>query len=147
MKRVVKGHRIPFIPQTDEVDCGPACVAMVLRFHGRDVPIDEIRRRCRLTGAGTNARVLLQVARELGLRGDGFAVQADAIKMVPPASIVHFGEARRPGGHFAVFDSSDRTGVHVVDPLDGRIALPSDVFRQIFSGYVLCFNLRESEDE
>src|SRR5206468_1097912 len=35
--------KVPFVQQTEWTDCGPACVAMVLKFLGRDVRLEEVR--------------------------------------------------------------------------------------------------------
>src|SRR5690349_18399036 len=38
-----KRGRVPFVQQTEAADCGPACLAMVLRYLGREVMLDEVR--------------------------------------------------------------------------------------------------------
>lgn len=35
---------VPFIPQHQVNDCGPAALASVLAFHGREAPLDEVTR-------------------------------------------------------------------------------------------------------
>lgn len=36
---------VPFIPQSQVNDCGPAALSSVLAFHGRPMPLDEVTRR------------------------------------------------------------------------------------------------------
>lgn len=36
---------VPFVPQAQKNDCGPAAMASVLAFHGQDIPLEEITRR------------------------------------------------------------------------------------------------------
>ncbi|MGH9005287.1 MAG: cysteine peptidase family C39 domain-containing protein, partial [Acidimicrobiia bacterium] len=36
-------RRVPWIRQMEMADCGAACLAMVLAYHGKQVPLDELR--------------------------------------------------------------------------------------------------------
>ena len=110
---------------------------MALRFHGCTVSVADVRRRCVLRKGGTSALVLLDVAQQLGCRVAGFAVPAALIGLVPTASILHLGTGD-DDGHFVIFESSDREGVRIVDPLGGRMTIPAADFPRYFSGKVLC---------
>ena len=46
-------RRIPYIQQVELADCGAACLAMVLAYHGRHVPLKEVRD---VTGHGPRRR-------------------------------------------------------------------------------------------
>ncbi len=34
---------VPWVPQTADADCGPACLAMTLACFGKELPLEEIR--------------------------------------------------------------------------------------------------------
>ncbi|MDP8931700.1 MAG: cysteine peptidase family C39 domain-containing protein, partial [Actinomycetota bacterium] len=36
-------RRVPWVGQMELADCGAACLAMVLAYHGKQVPLDELR--------------------------------------------------------------------------------------------------------
>ena len=36
-------RRVPYVAQMEIADCGAACLAMVLAYHGRAVPLAEVR--------------------------------------------------------------------------------------------------------
>ena len=38
-----RSRAVEFIPQLTETDCGAACLASVLSFHGKHVPLHEVR--------------------------------------------------------------------------------------------------------
>ena len=35
--------RVPYVPQLEVADCGAACLAMLCRYHGREVPLVHVR--------------------------------------------------------------------------------------------------------
>lgn len=39
----------PIYQQPDHMDCGPTCLRMVARYHGRAVALDELRKRSETT--------------------------------------------------------------------------------------------------
>src|SRR5581483_10490678 len=53
-------RRIPFIQQLSESECGAACLAMVLEYHGKQVSLEEVRETCAVNRDGVNARTLLE---------------------------------------------------------------------------------------
>jgi ABC-type bacteriocin/lantibiotic exporter with double-glycine peptidase domain len=49
--KVKRGGEVPFVPQLTPTDCGAACLAAALEFHGKHVPIHEVRA---VLGGGRN---------------------------------------------------------------------------------------------
>jgi ATP-binding cassette subfamily B protein len=120
-------------------DCGAACLAMVLAFHGRHVPLQEAREVVGLASGGVSAGDLVEAARRYGLRGRGFRMEPEELKFLPAGSILHWGF-----DHFVVYERTDRRGVWVVDPASGREHVPWARFREKFTGIALSFE-REAE--
>src|SRR6185436_15137629 len=58
--------QIPVIRQLSATDCGPACIAMVLAYHGKNVPLSEIREVAGVNRDGVDALTLLKTARWYG---------------------------------------------------------------------------------
>ena len=44
--------RFPAYRQLDQMDCGPTCLRMIARYHGRNVSADKLRERCSLSNQG-----------------------------------------------------------------------------------------------
>src|SRR5687768_14536200 len=59
--------RIPFVQQVTATECGAACLAMVLRYYGRHVSVQDLRETAGVGRDGTNARAILAAARTYGL--------------------------------------------------------------------------------
>lgn len=113
--------------QASRLDCGPACVAMLLEWRGTRVAIDEI---ARLTGAGkTSADALSIAARKygLGLRKLSPMSLADVDAQIqagkPMIALVRygdFGDQRQDfayvGLHWIVIVGVDAENVYINDP-------------------------------
>ena len=60
--RLGRRRQIPFIQQTAGTDCGPACLSMILGYHGKQVKLDEVREAIGLSRFGTDAFTLVEAA-------------------------------------------------------------------------------------
>jgi len=125
-------RRIPVIPQLDASDCGAACLAMVLTYHGKEVGLNEVRQVLGVSRDGASALALLEAARWYGLRGRGVSLEVEDLDYLPAGSILHW-EFR----HFLVFERLGPGGVDVVDPAIGRRRVPLAEFRRSFTGVAL----------
>ncbi|MCE9667127.1 peptidase domain-containing ABC transporter [Myxococcus stipitatus] len=113
-------------------DCGAACLAMVLGYHGREVTLESVRE---LTGPGrdgANAKLLLAAARKLGLLGRAVSVDLDRLPHLPPATLLHWRFM-----HWVVFERLGDGWVDVVDPDQGRRRVTMEQFSQCFTGVAL----------
>jgi ATP-binding cassette, subfamily B, bacterial len=115
-------------------DCGAACLAMVLAYHGKQVPLDELREMTNTNRDGVDALAMTQAAQQYGLRARGVAADVDDLEHLPPATILHWEFL-----HFVVFERLRRNGVQVVDPAHGRRRLSMEVFRRSYTGVAITF--------
>src|SRR5687768_9291774 len=105
------GHRrIPHIQQLDANDCGAACLAMVLAYHGKQVRLDEVREVLGSHRDGATALAILDAARWHGMRGRGVSLEVEDLDYLTVGSILHW-EFR----HFVVFERLGAGWVDVVD--------------------------------
>ena len=137
----LRGHkkRIPHLQQTAATDCGPACLAMVLAYHGKSVPLDDIRTSMGFSRLGTDALTLVETGRLYGLRGRGIKIRdIDSLRFLDPASILHW-----RFNHFVVFERMDHRGAWVVDPGGGRRLVSRDELDRAFTGVAVAFETTE----
>jgi ATP-binding cassette, subfamily B, bacterial len=132
-----RGGRVPYIQQLEAADCGAACLAMVLAYHGRTITLDEARAA---TGVnrGTDAASIIRGAEQLGLRGRGVRLELEDLRYLPPGSVLHW-----DFNHFVVLDRVRRHNVEIVDPAFGRRVMPLDRFGRHFTGVALAFEPAE----
>jgi ABC-type bacteriocin/lantibiotic exporter with double-glycine peptidase domain len=124
--------RVPLVRQLAETECGAACVAMVLGFHGRPVRLEEVRQAMGVARDGVSALDILRAARTFGLRGRGVSINEDALQFLPPGTVLHW-----QFSHFVVFERFSRGYVYLVDPGQGRRRVPLERFLQSFTGVAL----------
>jgi ABC-type bacteriocin/lantibiotic exporter with double-glycine peptidase domain len=128
-----KGGRVPYIQQMESADCGAACLAMVLGYHGRSVTLDEARQAAG-TNRGTDALGIVRGGEAMGLRGRGVQLEINDLHFLPTGSILHW-----DFNHFVVLEHAKRHEVDIIDPAFGRRTIPMDRFRRHFTGVALVF--------
>ena len=127
-------ERIPFIPQTTPTDCGAACLAMILAFHGRDARTDDIRELLGSGRDGANALALVDAASAYGLRARGVRIEPEDLKEIDEPIVLHWRMR-----HFVVFDKVMTDGVRIIDPGVGpRIVSWAEIDRA-FTGVAVVF--------
>ncbi len=126
--------RVPVIHQLSMVECGAACLAMILSYHGRKTTVAECRERCSPGRDGLTAKGITRAARDFGLRVRAFSIEPAALDHITLPVIAHW-----QGNHFVVIERRTDKAVHIVDPSAGRRKLSRPEFEESFSGVVLTF--------
>jgi ATP-binding cassette subfamily B protein len=132
-------RRIPYVRQVTASDCGAACLAMVLGYYGKRVPLDEIRRAMGAGRDDTDGTSLLRVARLYGLCGRGVRAEVEALQSLPESSILCW-ELHR----YVVLRRVRRDSVEFVDPAGDRRLVPMDRFRRSYTGVAFIFEPTEA---
>jgi ATP-binding cassette subfamily B protein len=127
-------RRVPWVRQMAVADCGAACLAMVLAYHGKQVPLDELREMTITNRDGVDALAVTRAAHKYGLSARGVVADLDDLEQLPPATILHWEFT-----HFVVFERLWSNGVQVVDPALGRRRLSMEVFRRSYTGVAITF--------
>lgn len=126
--------RVPVILQMTAAECGAACLAMVLTFHGRETTISECRSLLQVGRDGLTARAIAQAARDMELRVRAFTMEPEGLAEVQGPAIIHWNF-----DHFLVLEAWSSKEVKVVDPAMGRRRLSTTEFSDGFTGVVLTF--------
>lgn len=130
----MNSHRIPVILQMSAVECGAACLAMILNYFGRKTRLAECRAKCDPGRNGLSAQTIVTAAREFGLRAKGFSLKTPDFGKVPLPCIVHWN-----GNHFVLLERWSHSQVHILDPARGRRRMSTAEFNGAFSGVALVF--------
>jgi CRP-like cAMP-binding protein len=121
----------PWVGQREATDCGLAALAMVARFHGRDVPAGPLR-GVRPGPRGASLRELREAAAALGFRCRAVRIGAEQLADAVLPAVAHLAE-----GHYVVVYECGPGGIVVGDPAAGVLTLTADAFRQTWSGNLL----------
>lgn len=125
-------RRVPELIQTSAVECGAACLAMILGYYGRKTSIAEIREKCGVGRDGLSALRMVQAARSYGLRVRTISLRVNDFRFVPLPAIIHW-----QFNHFLVLERWSPSFVDVVDPASGRKRLTAQEFDAGFTGIVI----------
>jgi NHLM bacteriocin system ABC transporter peptidase/ATP-binding protein len=131
--------RVPTIMQQEAVECGAACLAMVLAAHGRWTSLEELRETCGVGRDGTKATNILRAARDFGMIAKGLKKEIGDLSLLRCPFVVFWNF-----NHFVVVEKvalrGDQRGrVWINDPAVGPRAVTADEFNQAFTGIVLAF--------
>lgn len=129
---LLRQRRVPQVLQMSAMECGAACLAMILRYYGREVSIAEIRERCGVGRDGLSVRDLVRAAQGYGLRARAISLQKNDFRFVQLPAILHW-----EFDHFLVLERWSPRSVEVVNPAAGRLRLNAEEFEQSFTGVVL----------
>ncbi len=127
-------RQIPVIRQLSAIECGAACLAMVLAYYGKHVPLSEIREVTGVNRDGVDCLTLLKAGRWYGLQGRGMKLDLEALPFMERGTILHWDFS-----HFVVFDRLRKGGVEIIDPASGRRVVTMDEFSKSFTGVALIF--------
>lgn len=130
--RKTQRGRVPAITQMSMTECGLACLAMVLSYHGRQTSITELRAQSGLGRDGLSALSIVKIARNYNMRVRAVSLQNSNFSNVPLPAIVHW-----EFNHFVVVERWSPKAVDVVDPAHGRRRLHTSEFDQSFTGVVI----------
>ncbi|WP_334126226.1 peptidase domain-containing ABC transporter [Empedobacter brevis] len=138
-----------FVPQKDQMDCGPACLSMICSYHGKTVSVEFLREKCFLTREGVSLLGISEAAESIGFRTLASKISIEDIDKDFLPCILHWNQ-----NHFVVLKriSKNRlTGKRtytIYDPGHGRIKLSKKKFEEYWksddqSGIILFLEATE----
>ncbi|NBA88713.1 ATP-binding cassette domain-containing protein [Emticicia sp. CRIBPO] len=106
-----------FFNQLDAMDCGPTCLRMVAKHHGRTLSAQELREASEIGKDGVNLLGIAQAAEKVGFKTLGVKVSFEKLKQDSPLPcIVHWSQ-----NHFIVVYKIKKDTVYVADPARGLL--------------------------
>lgn len=131
---------VPQVMQMEALECGAACLTMILAYHGLWIPLEQARADCGVSRDGSKAVNILKAARRYGFTAKGKTYSAQAIRNKGSYPSVIFWNFN----HFVVLTGFGRNCAYLNDPARGQVKVPMSEFEESFTGIALEFNPTES---
>ena len=133
-KPVTRGRaKVPVIIQMEAVECGAACLAMVMAYYEKWIPLEQLRIDCGVSRDGSSAKNLLVAARSYGFDAGGYRLEPeDLVRNGTFPCIIHWNF-----NHFVVLSGFERGKAIINDPARGIVSVPMEEFDKSFTGICL----------
>ena len=127
--------KVPQVMQMEALECGAACLTMILAYHGRWVPLEQVRIDCGVSRDGSKASNVLKAARGYGLSAKGMSYSSDALRRKGSFPCILYWNFN----HFVVLCGFKGKNAIINDPARGQLKVPMSQFEQSFTGVALMF--------
>ncbi len=132
--------RVPIVMQMEALECGAACLAMVMAWYQKWVPLEVARKDCGVSRDGSNAKNLILAARHYGFEAHGYRMELDALlENATFPCIIHW-----EFDHFVVLDGFRGGKAVLNDPARGIVKVSMEQFDQAFTGVVITLKPTEA---
>ena len=126
---------VPVIMQMEALECGAACLAMVLAYYQKWIPLEQVRYDCGVSRDGSNMKNVYLAAQHYGLDVHGYRMEPEGLKENGTfPCIIHW-----EFNHFVVLDGFKGGKAILNDPARGIVKLSMEEFDEGFTGLVLTF--------
>jgi NHLM bacteriocin system ABC transporter peptidase/ATP-binding protein len=132
--------KVPVVMQMEALECGAACLCMILAYHGKWIPLEQVRSDCGISRDGSTASNINKAARAYGFltKANKYDVKAARELAIYPA-IIHWNF-----NHFVVLNGFKGSKAVINDPARGLVEVTAEEFDQSFTGICLQFEPSES---
>ena len=125
--------KVPVVMQMEALECGAACLAMVMAYYQKWVPLEQVRLDCGVSRDGSNAKNMMLAARHYGLEAKGYRMELEALrKQGTFPCIIHWNF-----DHFVVLDGFKGNKAVLNDPARGVVKVDMESFDEAFTGIVI----------
>jgi ATP-binding cassette subfamily B protein len=114
----------PFVKQLDQMDCGPACVAMVSRFYGKVYSLSRLRELSYITRLGVSLLGISDAAEAIGMRTTGVRISYKQLAKEAKLPLIAHWMQR----HFVIVYKIHKDKVYVADPGHGLVKYTKEEF-------------------
>ena len=117
----------PWIKQSDAMQCGSACLAMICMFHGQKKNLNEISKICRSSISGISVNGIEEAAVKLGLKADSRFIPYKELSSICHPVILHWNQ-----NHFVILFKVSKNGrkFYISDPGKGISTYSHEEFRK-----------------
>lgn len=128
-----KVAKVPVIMQLEALECGAACLDMILAYYGKWIPLEKVRKDCGVSRDGSNANYIRRAAINYGMTAEGYKVDAEYLKDEGNFPCIIFWNYN----HFVVLDGFRKGRAVLNDPARGLVEVSWEEFESSYSGIII----------
>lgn len=114
---MARKDKFPFFRQLDYRDCGPTCLRMIAKFHGKNFSREFLRDKASITRQGVTMAGIADAAEIIEMRTLGMRISLESlVDEAPTPFIVPWRQK-----HFVVVYKTTKTKIYVADPAQGLL--------------------------
>ncbi len=107
--------KTPTVIQIEAVECGAACLSIILQYYKKYVSPEELRESVAVSRDGSKAGNIMRAAEKYNMEVHGYRRETYQLKNMKPPFIMHWNF-----NHFVVFEGIRGNKVYINDPAFGR---------------------------
>ena len=117
--------------QDEEKACGAYCIYMILKHHGLNVELKEIKQNTRMDANGISMQGLLECLRHFQVEAKAYEASITDLKQVNLPCILHllYGEY----GHYVVLYEIKDEDYIIGDPKQGKVTMCEEELEKVYS--------------
>ncbi|MEF9939022.1 MAG: NHLP family bacteriocin export ABC transporter peptidase/permease/ATPase subunit [Clostridium sp.] len=140
-KPVCQGHvKVPVVMQLEVLECGAACLAMIMAYYEKWIPLEQVRSDCGVSRDGSKASNILKAARSYGLKAQGYRYEPEnLLESGQFPCIIHWNF-----NHFVVLCGFKGNKACINDPAQGTYTVSMEQFDKAFTGVCIFFEPSEA---
>ncbi|MBR3317066.1 MAG: NHLP family bacteriocin export ABC transporter peptidase/permease/ATPase subunit [Atopobiaceae bacterium] len=132
-------YKVPQVMQMEALECGAACLCMILAYYGRWIPLEKARVDCGVSRDGSNALNVARAARSYGLEAKGVACSVKRLRKIEGPCILFWNF-----NHYVVFDGFKGRYAYLNDPARGAVRVTMKEFNDSFTGVAILISRTEA---
>lgn len=117
------------ILQTESTECGLACIAMILNYHGSKVELRELRYKFPVSLKGMTLGYLTKICNKVGLANRPLKIDVKNLKHLNGPSILHWNF-----NHYVVLYEIKNNKAIILDPAVGERSISLEELSKYFTG-------------
>lgn len=117
--------KFPHYHQLDTMDCGPSCLRIIAKYHGKSFSLEHLRKLSYIDRQGVSLHGISQAAEAIGLISKSYRLSFEDLCNSQLPVIAHWKQ-----NHFIVVYKIDKQKVYVSDPAIGLVSYSHEEFQK-----------------
>lgn len=131
-------QKYSLVNQDEIKDCGPACIATIVKYYNGYIPLEEIKNMCHTTKKGTTALDIVLTLEKIGFKSQGVKIDFEQLKnnKITFPCIAHV-TLNGTYNHYLVIYKIKNKYLIIGDPKDKIKKISTNNFEQVWNNIII----------